>query len=89
MIEGEVDYSGYVGELGFCVFFGFGNRLDGKKKGVEFSFFLIKFGDIKRGIFNYEFKFGKIIFIRNLCFFVKKVEEVSVFFWLVMRRFIC
>ncbi|KAF6083455.1 ubiquitin recognition factor in ER associated degradation 1 [Phyllostomus discolor] len=56
--EGEADHSGYAGELGFRAFSGSGNRLDGKKKGVEPSPSPIKPGDIKRGIPNYEFKLG-------------------------------
>ncbi|KAL6046666.1 hypothetical protein STEG23_017572 [Scotinomys teguina] len=75
-IEGEADHSGYAGEMGFRAFSGSGNRLDGKKKGVEaFSRSPIKPGDIKRGIPNYEFKLGKITFIRNSRPLVKKVEE--------------
>ncbi|XP_029424129.1 ubiquitin recognition factor in ER-associated degradation protein 1 isoform X3 [Nannospalax galili] len=74
-IEGEADHSGYAGEMGFRAFSGSGNRLDGKKKGVEPSPSPIKPGDIKRGIPNYEFKLGKITFIRNSRPLVKKVEE--------------
>nr|BAC40594.1 unnamed protein product [Mus musculus] len=74
-IEGEADHSGYAGEVGFRAFSGSGNRLDGKKKGVEPSPSPIKPGDIKRGIPNYEFKLGKITFIRNSRPLVKKVEE--------------
>ncbi|XP_045881537.1 ubiquitin recognition factor in ER-associated degradation protein 1 isoform X1 [Meles meles] len=73
--EGEADHSGYTGELGFRAFSGSGNRLDGKKKGVEPSPSPVKPGDIKRGIPNYEFKLGKITFIRNSRPLVKKVEE--------------
>ncbi|XP_032327808.1 ubiquitin recognition factor in ER-associated degradation protein 1 isoform X3 [Camelus ferus] len=83
--EGDADPSGYAGELGFRgsphtpplvqAFSGSGNRLDGKKKGVEPSPSPIKPGDIKRGIPNYEFKLGKITFIRNSRPLVKKVEE--------------
>ncbi|XP_023976479.1 ubiquitin recognition factor in ER-associated degradation protein 1 isoform X1 [Physeter macrocephalus] len=73
--EGEADHSGYAGELGFRAFSGSGNRLDGKKKGVEPSPSPIKPGDIKRGIPNYEFKLGKITFIRNSRPLVKKLEE--------------
>uniref|UniRef100_A0A673VF51 Ubiquitin recognition factor in ER associated degradation 1 n=1 Tax=Suricata suricatta TaxID=37032 RepID=A0A673VF51_SURSU len=73
--EGEADHSGYAGELGFRAFSGSGNRLDGKKKGVEPSPSPIKPGDIKRGIPNYEFKLGKITFIRNSRPLIKKVEE--------------
>uniref|UniRef100_F6SHL7 Ubiquitin recognition factor in ER associated degradation 1 n=3 Tax=Amniota TaxID=32524 RepID=F6SHL7_MACMU len=73
--EGEAGHSGYAGELGFRAFSGSGNRLDGKKKGVEPSPSPIKPGDIKRGIPNYEFKLGKITFIRNSRPLVKKVEE--------------
>ncbi|KAH0501283.1 Ubiquitin fusion degradation protein 1-like protein [Microtus ochrogaster] len=74
-IEGEADHSGYGGEVGFRAFSGSGNRLDGKKKGVEPSPSPIKPGDIKRGIPNYEFKLGKITFIRNSRPLVKKIEE--------------
>ncbi|KAK7805386.1 hypothetical protein U0070_023797 [Myodes glareolus] len=77
-IEGEADHSGYAGEVGFRAFSGSGNRLDGKKKGVEPSPSPIKPGDIKRGIPNYEFKLGKITFIRNSRPLVKKVEEMYV-----------
>uniref|UniRef100_A0A2I3H844 Ubiquitin recognition factor in ER associated degradation 1 n=1 Tax=Nomascus leucogenys TaxID=61853 RepID=A0A2I3H844_NOMLE len=73
--EGEADHSGYAGELGFRAFSGSGNRLDGKKKGVEPRSSPIKCGDIKRGIPNYIFKLGEIPFIRNACPLVKKVEE--------------
>lgn len=45
--EGEADHGGYAGELGFRAFSGSGNRLDGKKKGVEPSPSPIKPGDIK------------------------------------------
>nr|XP_058137801.1 ubiquitin recognition factor in ER-associated degradation protein 1 isoform X1 [Dasypus novemcinctus] len=48
--EGEADHSGYTGELGFRAFSGSGNRLDGKKKGVEPSPSPIKPGDIKRWV---------------------------------------
>lgn len=34
-IEGEADHSGYAGEVGFRAFSGSGNRLDGKKKGLN------------------------------------------------------
>uniref|UniRef100_A0A2K5JS90 Ubiquitin fusion degradation protein 1 homolog n=1 Tax=Colobus angolensis palliatus TaxID=336983 RepID=A0A2K5JS90_COLAP len=73
--EGDADHSSYAGELGFRAFSGSGNRLDGKKKGVEPSPSPVKPGDIKRGIPNYEFKLGKITFIRNAHLLVKKVEE--------------
>uniref|UniRef100_A0A3Q2HS53 Ubiquitin recognition factor in ER-associated degradation protein 1 n=1 Tax=Equus caballus TaxID=9796 RepID=A0A3Q2HS53_HORSE len=49
--EGEADHSGYAGELGFRAFSGSGNRLDGKKKGVEPSPSPIKPGDIKRWVY--------------------------------------
>uniref|UniRef100_A0A2K6KR80 Uncharacterized protein n=1 Tax=Rhinopithecus bieti TaxID=61621 RepID=A0A2K6KR80_RHIBE len=73
--EPERQVHSYAGELGFCAFSGSGNRLDGKKKGVEPSPSPVKPGDIKRGIPNYEFKLGKITFIRNAHLLVKKVEE--------------
>ncbi|XP_073169231.1 ubiquitin recognition factor in ER-associated degradation protein 1 isoform X1 [Lepidochelys kempii] len=71
----EADHSGYVSDLGFRAFSGSGNRLDGKKKGVEPSPSPIKPGDIRRGIPNYDFKIGRITFIRNSRPLVKKVEE--------------
>ncbi|OXB62180.1 hypothetical protein ASZ78_015362, partial [Callipepla squamata] len=85
----EADHSGYVSDVGFRVsplsaafsclytqaFSGSGNRLDGKKKGVEPSPSPIKPGDIRRGIPNYDFKIGRITFIRNSRPLVKKVEE--------------
>ncbi|XP_070806562.1 ubiquitin recognition factor in ER-associated degradation protein 1 [Pituophis catenifer annectens] len=71
----EADHSGYVSDLGFRAFSGSGNRLDGKKKGVDPSPSPIKPEDIRRGIPNYEFKIGKITFIRNSRPLVKKVEE--------------
>uniref|UniRef100_A0A3Q0R8L2 Ubiquitin recognition factor in ER-associated degradation protein 1 n=1 Tax=Amphilophus citrinellus TaxID=61819 RepID=A0A3Q0R8L2_AMPCI len=46
-------------------FTGSGNRLDGKTKGIEPSPAPIAPSDIKRGIPNYEFKIGRITFIRN------------------------
>uniref|UniRef100_A0A8C2MV04 Ubiquitin recognition factor in ER-associated degradation protein 1 n=1 Tax=Cricetulus griseus TaxID=10029 RepID=A0A8C2MV04_CRIGR len=57
---------GCTGEVGFRAFSGSGNRRNGRKEGP---------GDIKRGIPNYEFKLGKITFIRNSRPLVKKVEE--------------
>ncbi|KAM6241718.1 ubiquitin recognition factor in ER-associated degradation protein 1 [Spheniscus humboldti] len=71
----EADHSGYVSDIGFRAFSGSGNRLDGKKKGVEPSPSPIKPGDIRRGIPNYDFKIGRITFIRNSRPLVKKVEE--------------
>uniref|UniRef100_A0A8C2BLI7 Ubiquitin recognition factor in ER-associated degradation protein 1 n=2 Tax=Cyprinus carpio TaxID=7962 RepID=A0A8C2BLI7_CYPCA len=46
-------------------FTGSGNRLDGKKKGIEPSPAPLDPSDIKRGIPNYDFKIGRITFIRN------------------------
>uniref|UniRef100_A0A672JAV5 Ubiquitin recognition factor in ER-associated degradation protein 1 n=1 Tax=Salarias fasciatus TaxID=181472 RepID=A0A672JAV5_SALFA len=46
-------------------FTGSGNRLDGKTKGIEPSPAPLTASDIKRGIPNYDFKVGKITFIRN------------------------
>uniref|UniRef100_A0A663DZW3 Ubiquitin recognition factor in ER-associated degradation protein 1 n=4 Tax=Neoaves TaxID=3078114 RepID=A0A663DZW3_AQUCH len=71
----EADHSGYVSDIGFRAFSGSGNRLDGKKKGVEPSPSPIKPGDIRRGIPNYDFKIGRITFIRNSRPLVKKIEE--------------
>jgi len=49
----------------FRAFSGSGNRLDGKKKNTESSPAPIQAHEIKRGVPNYEFKKGKITFIRN------------------------
>uniref|UniRef100_A0A8C7HEB0 Ubiquitin recognition factor in ER-associated degradation protein 1 n=1 Tax=Oncorhynchus kisutch TaxID=8019 RepID=A0A8C7HEB0_ONCKI len=49
----------------YTAFTGSGNRLDGKKKGIEPSPVPIDPSDIKRGIPNYEYKVGRITFIRN------------------------
>ncbi|PWA19660.1 hypothetical protein CCH79_00007024 [Gambusia affinis] len=46
-------------------FTGSGNRLDGKTKGIEPSPAPLTANDIKRGIPNYDFKVGRITFIRN------------------------
>uniref|UniRef100_A0A3Q2XK88 Ubiquitin recognition factor in ER-associated degradation protein 1 n=1 Tax=Hippocampus comes TaxID=109280 RepID=A0A3Q2XK88_HIPCM len=46
-------------------FTGSGNRLDGKTKGIEPSPAPLGPSDIIRGIPNYEFKVGRITFIRN------------------------
>uniref|UniRef100_A0A3Q2EE38 Ubiquitin recognition factor in ER-associated degradation protein 1 n=1 Tax=Cyprinodon variegatus TaxID=28743 RepID=A0A3Q2EE38_CYPVA len=46
-------------------FTGSGNRLDGKTKGIEPSPAPLTASDIKRGIPNYDFKVGRITFIRN------------------------
>uniref|UniRef100_A0A4W4FAV5 Ubiquitin recognition factor in ER-associated degradation protein 1 n=1 Tax=Electrophorus electricus TaxID=8005 RepID=A0A4W4FAV5_ELEEL len=56
-------------------FTGSGNRLDGKKKGIEPSPAPIGPSDIKRGIPNYDFKIGKITFIRNSRPQPRKTEE--------------
>ncbi|KAM6111834.1 ubiquitin recognition factor in ER-associated degradation protein 1 [Pterocles gutturalis] len=71
----EADHSGYVSDVGFRAFSGSGNRLDGKKKGVEPSPSPIKPGDIRRGIPNYDFKIGRITFIRNSRPLIKKADE--------------
>ncbi|CAJ0932571.1 unnamed protein product [Ranitomeya imitator] len=73
----EPDHSEYATDLGFRAFSGSGNRLDGKKKGIDSSPSPLKPGDIRRGIPNYEFKIGTITFIRNSRPQAKKVEEVS------------
>uniref|UniRef100_A0A4W5R518 Ubiquitin recognition factor in ER associated degradation 1 n=1 Tax=Hucho hucho TaxID=62062 RepID=A0A4W5R518_9TELE len=52
-------------DMRFRAFTGSGNRLDGKKKGIEPSPVPIDPSDIKRGIPNYEYKVGRITFIRN------------------------
>ncbi|XP_034452454.1 ubiquitin recognition factor in ER-associated degradation protein 1 [Hippoglossus hippoglossus] len=64
--EEEPDPSSYADmDMGFRAFTGSGNRLDGKLKGIEPSPVPLAPSDIKRGIPNYEFKVGKITFIRN------------------------
>uniref|UniRef100_A0A8D1FLX0 Ubiquitin recognition factor in ER-associated degradation protein 1 n=2 Tax=Sus scrofa TaxID=9823 RepID=A0A8D1FLX0_PIG len=75
VMETKPDKAVSIIECDMNAFSGSGNRLDGKKKGVEPSPSPIKPGDIKRGIPNYEFKLGKITFIRNSRPLVKKVEE--------------
>uniref|UniRef100_A0AAV2MNM6 Ubiquitin recognition factor in ER-associated degradation protein 1 n=1 Tax=Knipowitschia caucasica TaxID=637954 RepID=A0AAV2MNM6_KNICA len=64
--EEESDPSTYADmDLGFRAFTGSGNRLDGKTKGIEPSPAPLGPSDIKRGIPNYDFKLGRITFIRN------------------------
>uniref|UniRef100_A0A8C1DIM7 Ubiquitin recognition factor in ER-associated degradation protein 1 n=1 Tax=Cyprinus carpio carpio TaxID=630221 RepID=A0A8C1DIM7_CYPCA len=65
MNEEETDPSNYDMDIGFRAFTGSGNRLDGKKKGIEPSPAPLDPSDIKRGIPNYDFKIGRITFIRN------------------------
>ncbi|XP_041079646.1 ubiquitin recognition factor in ER-associated degradation protein 1 [Polyodon spathula] len=74
--EEEADQSSY-GEmdLGFRAFACSGNRLDGKTKGIEPSPVPIDPSDIKRGIPNYEYKVGRITFIRNSRPQPKKVDD--------------
>uniref|UniRef100_A0A4W4FDM9 Ubiquitin fusion degradation protein UFD1 N-terminal subdomain 1 domain-containing protein n=1 Tax=Electrophorus electricus TaxID=8005 RepID=A0A4W4FDM9_ELEEL len=73
--EEESDPSNYEMDIGFRAFTGSGNRLDGKKKGIEPSPAPIGPSDIKRGIPNYDFKIGKITFIRNSRPQPRKTEE--------------
>uniref|UniRef100_A0A6I8RHQ1 Ubiquitin recognition factor in ER-associated degradation protein 1 n=1 Tax=Xenopus tropicalis TaxID=8364 RepID=A0A6I8RHQ1_XENTR len=73
--EIEPDHSEYAADLGFRAFSGSGNRLDGKKKGIDPSPFPLKPEDIRRGIPNYDFKIGTITFIRNSRPQAKKVED--------------
>ncbi|KAG2470716.1 UFD1 protein, partial [Polypterus senegalus] len=74
--EEEADHSSYADvDMGFRAFTGSGNRLDGKKKGIEPSPAPLDPSDIKRGIPNYEFKIGKITFIRNSRPQPKKLED--------------
>uniref|UniRef100_A0A6I8NIS4 Ubiquitin recognition factor in ER-associated degradation protein 1 n=1 Tax=Ornithorhynchus anatinus TaxID=9258 RepID=A0A6I8NIS4_ORNAN len=75
MNDVEGDHGGYVGDVGFRAFSGSGNRLDGKKKGVEPRPSPMKPGDIRRGIPNYDFRLGRITFIRNSRPLAKKVGE--------------
>uniref|UniRef100_A0A3Q3M2U2 Ubiquitin recognition factor in ER-associated degradation protein 1 n=1 Tax=Mastacembelus armatus TaxID=205130 RepID=A0A3Q3M2U2_9TELE len=64
--EEEADPSSYADmDTGFRAFTGSGNRLDGKTKGIEPSPAPLGASDIKRGIPNYDFKVGRITFIRN------------------------
>uniref|UniRef100_A0A3Q1J5K5 Ubiquitin recognition factor in ER-associated degradation protein 1 n=1 Tax=Anabas testudineus TaxID=64144 RepID=A0A3Q1J5K5_ANATE len=62
-------------------FTGSGNRLDGKTKGIEPSPAPLAPSDIKRGIPNYEFRMGRITFIRNSRPQPKKIDDA-------MNRFI-
>ncbi|XP_030631005.1 ubiquitin recognition factor in ER-associated degradation protein 1 isoform X2 [Chanos chanos] len=73
--EEETDPANYEMDVGFRAFTGSGNRLDGKKKGIEPSPAPIDPSDIRRGIPNYEFKVGRITFIRNSRPQPKKTEE--------------
>ncbi|KAJ4942605.1 hypothetical protein JOQ06_012459 [Pogonophryne albipinna] len=64
--EEEADPTSYADmDLGFRAFTGNGNRLDGKLKGIEPSPVPLDPSDIKRGIPNYDYKVGRITFIRN------------------------
>uniref|UniRef100_A0A8D3D6D8 Ubiquitin fusion degradation protein UFD1 N-terminal subdomain 1 domain-containing protein n=1 Tax=Scophthalmus maximus TaxID=52904 RepID=A0A8D3D6D8_SCOMX len=56
-------------------FTGSGNRLDGKLKGIEPSPAPLDASDIKRGIPNYDFKVGRITFIRNSRPLPKKILD--------------
>uniref|UniRef100_A0A3B3DQV4 Ubiquitin recognition factor in ER-associated degradation protein 1 n=1 Tax=Oryzias melastigma TaxID=30732 RepID=A0A3B3DQV4_ORYME len=56
-------------------FTGSGNRLDGKTKGIEPNPVPLAASDIKRGIPNYDFKVGKITFIRNSRPQPRKVDD--------------
>ncbi|PIN99156.1 hypothetical protein AB205_0118010, partial [Aquarana catesbeiana] len=71
----ETDHSEYATDIGFRAFTGSGNRLDGKKKGIDPSPSPLKPEEMRRGIPNYEFKIGTITFIRNSRPQIKKVEE--------------
>uniref|UniRef100_A0A3P8TIH8 Ubiquitin recognition factor in ER-associated degradation protein 1 n=1 Tax=Amphiprion percula TaxID=161767 RepID=A0A3P8TIH8_AMPPE len=62
-------------------FTGSGNRLDGKTKGIEPSPAPLAPSDIKRGIPNYDFKVGRITFIRNSRPQPRKIDDA-------MNRFI-
>ncbi|KAK7934439.1 hypothetical protein WMY93_005335 [Mugilogobius chulae] len=74
--EEESDPSTYADiDLGFRAFTGSGNRLDGKTKGIEPSPAPLAASDIKRGIPNYEFKVGRITFIRNSRPLPKKIID--------------
>ncbi|XP_063050624.1 ubiquitin recognition factor in ER-associated degradation protein 1 [Engraulis encrasicolus] len=73
--EEDTDPSNYEMDLGFRAFTGSGNRLDGKLKGIEPSPAPIDPSDIKRGIPNYEFKLGRITFIRNSRPQARRMEE--------------
>ncbi|XP_062398847.1 ubiquitin recognition factor in ER-associated degradation protein 1 [Sardina pilchardus] len=73
--EEDTDPSNYEMDLGFRAFTGSGNRLDGKTKGIEPSPAPIDPSDIKRGIPNYEFKLGRITFMRNYRPQARRIEE--------------
>jgi len=60
-----IDVSAIVTAASFRAFQGGGNRLDGKKKNTESSPSMIPQHEIQRGIPNYNYKNGKITFIRN------------------------
>ncbi|XP_035292226.1 ubiquitin recognition factor in ER-associated degradation protein 1 isoform X1 [Anguilla anguilla] len=82
--EEEGDPSSYAEmDLGFRAFTGSGNRLDGKKKGIEPSPAPLDPSDIRRGIPNYEYKIGRISFIRNSRPQPKKTDDED-----TMSRFI-
>uniref|UniRef100_A0A8D2ZZS6 Ubiquitin recognition factor in ER-associated degradation protein 1 n=1 Tax=Scophthalmus maximus TaxID=52904 RepID=A0A8D2ZZS6_SCOMX len=74
--EEEADPSSYADmDTGFRAFTGSGNRLDGKLKGIEPSPAPLDASDIKRGIPNYDFKVGRITFIRNSRPLPKKILD--------------
>ncbi|CAH1231988.1 ubiquitin recognition factor in ER-associated degradation protein 1-like [Branchiostoma lanceolatum] len=63
--EMAVDESDYVPD-GFLAFAGQGHRLDGKKKGTDPQPMALGAGAMRRGIPNYEYKKGKMTFMRNV-----------------------
>lgn len=60
-----VDASEYIDQTKFRAFGGQGNRLDGKTKPVHSISSTVLPRDIQRGIPNYDYKKGKITFIRS------------------------
>ncbi|CAH1801419.1 unnamed protein product [Owenia fusiformis] len=69
--EPGVDMTDYVDPNQFKIFSGSGNRLDGKIKNTESAPITGQTSEIKRGIPNYNYKKGKITFIRTQ----KKIEN--------------
>lgn len=61
-----VDVSEYIDNTKFRAFGGQGNRLDGKSKPSHGSSATVDPQEIKRGIPNYDYKKGKITFIRTM-----------------------
>ncbi|XP_077995424.1 ubiquitin recognition factor in ER-associated degradation protein 1-like [Glandiceps talaboti] len=71
--EMAVDALDYQDNSQFVPFHGSGHRLDGKKKGTEVKALQSQNTPLKRGIPNYDFKKGKLTFIRA----PRPVEKVN------------